>query len=129
LYPPAPISADFSGAAINMVTPSTFDLLANTLCRGNVTATDGTIAVEVIDSANATVGGATVASTPAAGKYCYNQGGLPNSAATATATDGVAYMLKVTGQATVSATKSGSTFTSHVVKARAGALTTTLIGP
>lgn len=129
LYPPAPITADFAGAAINMVTPSTFDLLANTLCRGNVTSTDGTIAVEVVDGSGATVQGATVASTPAAGKYCYNSGGLPSSTATSTATDGVAYMLKVTGQATVSATKSGSTFTSHGVKARAGALTTTLIGP
>jgi hypothetical protein len=129
LYPPAPITADFSGASINMVTSNTFDLLANTLCRANQTAANGTIAVEVVDAAGATVGGATVASTPAASTYCYNSNGLPSSAATATATDGVAYMFNVTGQATVSAMKTGSTFASHGVKARAGALTTTLIGP
>ncbi len=129
LYPPAPITADFSGAAINMVTQDTFDLLANTLCRANQTAANGTIAVEVVDAAGATGGGATVASSPAASTYCYNKNGLPSSTATETATDGVAYMFNVTGQATVSAMKTGSTFASHGVKARAGALTTTLIGP
>lgn len=128
LYPPAPVTADFAGASINMVTQNTFDLLSNTLCRANQMSTNGAIAVIVVDSASMAVGGATVASSPAASKYCYNSGGLPSSSATATDTDGVAYMFNVTGQATVSAMKSGATFKSHAVKARAGALTTTLIG-
>lgn len=128
LYPPAPITADFAGASINMVTQNTFDLLSNTLCRANQTSSNGAIAVEVVDGAGMTVQGATVASSPAASKYCYNSGGFPSANATATDTDGVAYMFNVTGEATVSAMKSGSTFKSHPVKARAGALTTTLIG-
>jgi hypothetical protein len=69
-----------------------------------------------------------IASTPAAPTYCYNgTNGLPSSTATETQPDGVGYMFNVTGQVSVTATKSGSTFKSHTVNARAGALTTTLI--
>lgn len=129
LYPPTPVSMDTTGITVFMVTPSTYDLLANTLCQGNQMTTNGAIAVEVLDASMAKVQGATVASQPAATKYCYNQGGFPNKSATATDTDGIAYMLNVTGQATVSASKSGLTFHSHAVNARAGALTLTIIQP
>jgi len=93
----------------------------------------GAIAVVVIDAAEMPVMGATTASSPAASKVCYNATGaagtIPSRNATATDADGVAYMFNVTGQATVSAMKSGSTFLSHGVNARAGAFTTTLIQP
>ena len=129
LYPPTPVSADTTGVTVFMVTSSTYDLLANTLCQGNQMTTNGGIAVEVLDASMAKVQGATVSSMPAATKYCYNQGGFPNKSATATDTDGIAYMLNVTGTATVSASKSGITFKSHQLNARAGALTLTIIQP
>jgi hypothetical protein len=129
LYPPAPVSADFSGASVNMITTNTFSLVANTLCGGNQMTSMGAMAVEVIDSAMAVVPGAMVSSTPAAGKVCYNMGGFPNKNATMTDTDGIAYLLNVTGSVSVTATKAGSTFTAHSVNARAGAFTTTLIQP
>jgi len=129
LYPPAPLSADFSGATVVMLTPNTFDLLANTLCNANQMTSMGTVAAEVEDATGAFVAGATVASSPAATKYCYDSGGFPSRTATATDTDGLGYMFNVTGTATVTAMKSGTTFTSHSLKVRAGALTTTLIKP
>jgi len=129
LYPPAPLAADFSGATIVMVTPNTFDLLANTLCGASQMTTNGAIGAEVEDATGAFVAGATVASSPAASKYCYNSGGFPSRNATATDTDGLGYMFNVTGNVTVTAMKSGTTFKSHALKAHAGALTTTLITP
>lgn len=129
LYPPAPVSADFDGASMNMITPGTLSLLANTLCGANQETTNGVIAAIVIDAAEMPVIGATVSSSPAANKVCYNAGGTPNRDATATDDDGLAYMFNVTGQATVSAAKAGSTFMSHGVNARGGAFTTTLIQP
>lgn len=129
LYPPAPLAADFSGATIVMLAPSTFDLLANTLCSANQMTSMGAVAAEVEDGSGAFVAGATVASSPAATKYCYDSGGFPSRTATATDTDGLGYMFNVTGDVTVTAMKSGTTFTSHALKARAGAFTTTLIKP
>ena len=129
LYPPVPLTADFSGAALNIVTMQTYGLVS-TLCQGNQLDTNGGVAVEVVDASAAPLAGATVSSTPAATKYCYNSGGspnLPSGSATATATDGLGYMFNVTGQATVTATLSGKTFIAHKVNARAGALTTTQI--
>src|SRR5512139_3887749 len=43
LYPPAPLAADFSGATIVMLMPSTFDLLANTLCSASQMTSMGAI--------------------------------------------------------------------------------------
>ena len=127
LYAPAPLTADFTKGSINMLTPSNFNLLQGTLCNANQTSAMGTIAVIAMDASMTALAGATVASTPAATKYCYDMGGFPNKNATMTDTDGVAIMFNVTGSATVTATKSGATFKSHVVNARAGAFTTTVI--
>lgn len=129
LYPPAPVTADFAGASMNMITPGTLNLLASLLCGATQQDTTGVVAAVVIDAAQMPVAGATTASTPAPTKTCYNMGGTPNKNATMTDTDGVAYMFNVTGQASVSATKSGSTFMSHPVNARVGTFTTTLIQP
>jgi hypothetical protein len=128
LYPPAPLAADFAGASLNMVSSGTFDLVSSA-CQGNQEDTKGLIAVLVHDAAGAAVAGATVESTPAASKYCYNSGGLPSGSAAATDADGIGFMFNVTGSVSVTATKAGTTFKPHSVKARAMSLTTTLIVP
>ncbi len=128
LYPPAPLGQDFTNAAINLVTTQTVGAFGN-LCGVTIAATDGVIAVEVASAAGMAVAGATVASTPAAAHYCYNgaSASIPDHNATMTSTDGIAYMLSVSGSASVTATKSGATFAAHTVNARPGALTTTII--
>jgi hypothetical protein len=128
-YPAKPVAADYADAGINMLAPQTLDLLANTLCRANQDTAMGMIALEVADASKTPVAGATIASDPAASLYCYDSGGFPSSSATATDPDGIGYMFNITGDATLSAEKSGSTFTSHSIKVRGGALTTTLIQP
>jgi len=128
LYPPRPLVADFAGASVFMVSANTLDLLSNLLCRNQQDLAKGVIAVLVSDAADMPVAGAMVSSMPAAAKYCYNSGGNPSQNATMTDTDGIGYMLNVTaGEVTVSASKSGSTFSSHKVNARANSLTTTII--
>jgi len=126
LYPPKPVSADIPSAPMNMVTQQIVDLLSGTVCRKAQDTAKGLIGVMVIDTAGMPVAGAMVASSPAADKYCYDKGTSPDSTATMTDTDGIAYMINVTGDTTVSAT-GGATFMSHSVKARAGTLTTTQI--
>jgi hypothetical protein len=130
LYPPGVLEEDFAGASLKMVSANTFALLSGALCDAAQVDTNGTIAMLVTDAEEKAVAGATVSSTPASNKYCYNgDNGLPSRNATETFTDGVGYMFNVTGRTTVSATKDGLTFPSHVVTARAGALTTTVIRP
>lgn len=130
LYPPAPLTADFSGAAINMVTENTVQLLSN-VCGHGITEANGVIGVEVFDASMQPVAGASLSSTPAAAKYCFDGAtpGLPDGAKTETAADGLGYMIDVSGSVMVSASKSGTTFKSHSVKVRVGTLTTTLITP
>lgn len=131
LYPPFALAENFDGASLKMVKKTTFPALYS-LCGVTPDDTKGLVAAIVASAPNtsaAPVEGATVSSTPAASKYCYNMGALPNKDATVTAADGIGYMFNVTGETTVSAMKTGSTFASHKVNARAGALTTTLIVP
>lgn len=132
LYPPAPISADIM-APLNMVTTSSFGLIKQ-LCGGLPDGGPGIIALIVVNGGTAQsmpVGGATITTSPAAEKNCYNSAqGFPASQATATATDGVAYGVNVApGAVTVNAAKTGSTFKSHGVKAFADSLTTTIVTP
>jgi hypothetical protein len=128
LYAPAPMTADFANASLNELTQNEYDLLSGTLCGVTEASGMGTVAVEVIDTAQATIGGAMTATAPAASKECYDQGGFPNKSATVTDTDGVAIMFNVApGSVTVSATKSGATFKTHTVNVVAGAFTTTLV--
>lgn len=128
LYPPKPLTADFAGASLNIINQQTVEAM-HTFCQHPQDPAKTQIAVIVADSANAPIAGATVASNPAAAKYCFNgSNGLPAGAAAMTAADGVAYMLDVTpGDVTVSATAGGTTFGAHKVNARAGAFTTTVI--
>jgi hypothetical protein len=130
LYPPDPLSADFAGASINMVTSGTYGALYS-FSQVSQIAGMATIAMIVSDGTNPVMG-ATVSSSPA-GTYRYNgSNGLPANMANAmtTNTDGIGYILNVApGQVTVSGSKSGSTFRSHAVKARPDQLTTTLVIP
>ncbi len=128
LYPPTPFIANFTEGSINMLTQSNFDFLS-TLAQGNQQAGNGLIGLLVRDANGAPVAGATVASTPAAMTYRYNgSNGLPSSSATATDADGIAYMFNVpAGAVTISASKAGTTFKAHMVKARADKFTTTSI--
>jgi len=129
LYAPAPITADMDSASMNMITGTTRDLLANTICAANQMSTNGMIAAIAIDAAENPVAGVLNPGSPPASKTCYNQGGFPNKNATMTDTDGLVYLFNVTGQATLSATHATATFSSHAVNARAGAFTTTLLAP
>ena len=104
LYPPYPLTANFDGASINMISDLTFGLLGS-LCDADHVSGMGTIAILVYDANMMPVEGAAVTSTPAAGKTCYNGAPLPDPTATVTAADGVAYLLIVApGQVSVGAT-------------------------
>lgn len=133
LYPPGPIAADTT-APVNMIATSLWDTLS-TLAMGNQMDGNGLIALIVVDGSAATsmpVAGATVSSNPAATAVRYSGAlGLPSPQPTATATDGLAYLFNVRPNVpvTVSATKAGSTFKSHGLKAWPDNLTTTLITP
>lgn len=130
-YPTGALSADFSDASFNMITPGNKNQLVN-IANGGQHAGKGLIGLLVADAAGNPVAGATVSSTPASGAYRYMAGnGFPSSSATSTASDGVAFMFDVPADAevTVTATKSGMTFKAHTLKARADVFTSTAIQP
>jgi hypothetical protein len=131
LYPPRALVADYSGASIYMIDQFTADTLSGTLCGSAQEATKGVVAVLVTDATSTPIAGAMVTSQPMAAKTCYNgSNGLPDRNATMTEADGLAYLLNLpAGEVTVTASKSGLTFPSHKVNARAGALTTTPVVP
>jgi hypothetical protein len=132
LYPPTALVADTAMVPINMLTQGNFDTLS-TLAGGDQAADKGMIALIVVDGpspAAMPVAGATVKSTPDSMAYRYNgSNGFPSSSATSTQADGVAYMFNVPPDVavTVQAEKTGVTFLSHALEARADAFTTTLI--
>jgi hypothetical protein len=131
LYPPAAIVADYNGAAINSVTESTLESLSGTFCKHPVSNTPtavGVVGLEVVDGTGAVVGGATLSGSPAPAAYCYDSAsGFPSDTATSTAADGLGYMIDVSGSVAVTAMKSGSTFATHTIDVRPGALTTTIV--
>ncbi len=135
LYPPGPLSSDFAGVTTLMLSQSTQNLANMVGGAAPPDATKGWIAMLVLDapqtSANAVMG-ATVTATPT-GEIRYNSSaGIPGGPgqATSTAMDGIAYVMNVpAGQVTVGASKSGLTFKSHPVKARADKVTLTLVTP
>lgn len=128
LYPPAPLTADRT-VPVFILKPATFGA-AGALAQVSQTAGKAWIGVQAIDASDMTVGGVVVTSTPA-GTVRYNgANGLPTNAAGATMTqmDGIAYIFNATpGTVSVSAAKSGATFHTHNVNARADQITLTLI--
>ncbi len=133
LYPPYPLAMDYANAPVIMVTPSTYDTLS-TIAQANQQPGNAVVALVVTDGTNP-VGGATVTSTPVANppvRYNAMVGTvvLPSAMATETITDGIAYLFNLPpGQVSVSASKTGSSFASHGLKAWADQLTTTVIVP
>jgi hypothetical protein len=130
LYPPAPLSADFAGAPVLLLDASTWSTVNTALLGETQAAGAGWIALIVVDNitAQTPIMGATVTTTPA-GKIHYNgTQGLPQAQATATAADGIAYSVNVAaGDVAVNASKTGLTFKSHTIKARADQITMTLV--
>jgi hypothetical protein len=127
LYAPAPLSADYAGASMNLVTESTLETLSS-LCHHGITNAMGVVGLEVVDKAGTVVSGATLTGSPAPAAFCYDgTNGLPDSTVMMTNADGLGYMLDLSGSVMVGATKSGATFGTHAIKVRIGSLTTTLV--
>lgn len=124
LFPPGPLVADFSNASVNELATG----LYSTLAGSTESTTKSFVAIEVTDAAGMTVGGATVTATPAPEAIGYMGAILPDYTATATASDGRAFLQGVTpGNVMLGATKTGATFHSHTINAFVGAFVTTVI--
>ena len=127
LYPPAPLTADFTDASVNELDTSLYDTIAQTIGRGQ--PGQGMIALEVQDAAANLIAGAMVTSNPAAAHTGYTGSiGLPDTSATMTTTDGRAYLFGLApGAITVMATMTGATFKTTSLSIHADAFTTTVI--
>lgn len=131
LYPPGPLSTNFTGATVLMVSQTTQNLANQVAGALAPDASKGWVGVLVTDGSMAAIEGATVTASPM-GEIHYNDpaSGIPKSTATVTAPDGIGYVMNVAaGQVTVGATKAGTTFKSHAIKARADKVTLTLVTP
>jgi hypothetical protein len=126
-YPPAPLVAN-STQSLLLLTSSEFALVGN--AAGVMPASgNGFILVAVSDCNGTAVAGATVSTTPA-GTVRYASGGVPSSSATATSTDGLAFVFNVAaGDVIVRADSGSKTLRAHTVNARADAITITAIAP
>jgi hypothetical protein len=125
VYPAAPFQGDQLMANANLITTSNFGLLGFLVGQ---TAGNGLIVAEILTAADASVMGATVASTPASGTYRYSDSGGTPTSTSSTNTDGAAFMVNVPpGHVDISATKSGMVFKTHGLSAHADAFTTTVI--
>lgn len=124
-FPASPFSADEPKADSNLVTTGNFGLLG--AFTGQMSG-KGLIVAAVLDAAGNPVAGATVASTPASGTYRYSDSNGTPSSTSATNTDGAGFCINVTpGMVSVSATKSGSVFKTHMIHVRANAFTSTVV--
>ena len=122
-FPAAPFQADTSTADSNLVTSGNYAALS--IFSGQTTGM-GFAVVAILDANQMPVQGATVSSTPA-GTYKYMQNNTP-SGTVSTDTDGAAFFVNLTpGMVTVSASKSGSVFKSHSIKALANTFTSSVI--
>jgi len=126
VYPPAPMQSDSSTAVASMISTSNYSELVGI---EGASSNDGMIILDVLDASLAPISGATVATSPSSGKAFYMNSSDEPFSTSSTYTDGLAFLFNVptSGAVTLDATKSGSTFTSHAVTARAGKLTTTVV--
>lgn len=130
VYPPTPLAAAQDNVAVLMLSPENFDFLNGTFLQETVDPAAAWIGVAVLDAGGQGIAGATVSSFPAAGAVHYNQGGIPNSGATVTDDDGVAYLVNVpAGEVTVSATVGGTELRPVTFTAEAGLVSTTGLVP
>jgi hypothetical protein len=126
-YPAVPLAGNLT---TNVLMPTSNELSFLGTAVGVTQSVDsGFIGVIVKDCLGATVAGATVSTTPP-GRVKYNSGSTPSQTATATSTDGVAYVFNTApGDVTVRASFGGMQLRQHVVTARAGTVTLTEIQP
>ncbi|MBV8758524.1 MAG: hypothetical protein JO257_14660 [Deltaproteobacteria bacterium] len=124
-FPAKPFEADTSKADSNMITTSNYNLLG--VYTGQQSS-KGIIIVEVLDAAGMPVMGAAVSSTPASGSVLYSSNsGIPQSGS-ATNTDGTGFLVNETpGSVMLEVSKSGATFKTHAVNARANTFTSTVV--
>lgn len=125
IYPAAPFQGDQLMANANLISTNNYGLLAFLVGQ---TAGNGLIVAEILDSADMSVMGAKVASTPASGTYRYSDSGGTPTSTSSTNTDGASFMVNVPpGHVDISATKSGMVFKTHGLVAHPDAFTTTTI--
>jgi hypothetical protein len=109
-----------------MLSSSTFGLLVQ-FAGGS--SGKGVITMIVVDSSGQPVQGATASTSPSSTVKYSDGSGYP-TATSGTNTNGIAFMVNVPpGDVSVSASKSGMTFKSHTLNARADKFTTTAIAP
>jgi hypothetical protein len=124
LYPAAPWRKSRT-IEIAQLTSTTFSLL-NTFAGGSTSK--GLIIATLVNDSGDPVSGAKITSSPASGSYKYSDGTGQPSGSSSTSEDGIAFFMSApVGAVSISASKSGMTFKSHTVTARAGALLTTEI--
>jgi hypothetical protein len=124
LYPAAPWRQSRT-LEIAQLTSTTFSLL-NTFAGGSTSK--GLIIATLVNDSGDPVSGAKITSSPASGSYKYSDGTGQPSGSSSTSADGIAFFMSApVGAVSISASKSGMTFKSHTVTARAGALLTTEI--
>lgn len=132
LYPPTTLTANYSGVPVYVLKVVTYNVVNSSLfLNDNQSALNGWIALLIEDATGAVVAGATVTSSPMGQvNYNSNSSNLPSATATATATDGIAYDTNITtGNVTVKAAKTGTSFAMHTIKVRPDVVTLTLITP
>ncbi len=130
LYPPAPLTMDYANIPIYVMTSSTQSLANQIGGADPQAATNGWIGAVIQDSTMTAVAGATLTANPTGQIHYNSSSGLPQAQATSTAADGTGYVMNVpAGQVTIGATKTGMTFHSHSINARAGKVTLTLVTP
>jgi hypothetical protein len=126
VYPPIALIADYSGNDANLLDTTTYGLLRS---FGGGTAGKGVIALAIQDASGQGVAGATLSTTPASAVYKYSDASGNPTGTSGTMADGQAFAFDAppTGELTITAMKTGVTFKSHKLKARADVFTTTLV--
>jgi hypothetical protein len=127
LYPPAQLTADFTGASIIVLPTTIFNIL-----NANDGSSKGLVALIAVDSIASLqpIEGVAVTSDPlpSAVGYTPNSGSIPDKNGTATKADGRAFLFGLTpGSVTVAGTKTGITLKPTTLDVRANVFTTTLI--
>ena len=124
-FPAAPFAADEAKADSNMITSSNFNLLS--LYTGQQ-ASNGIVIAEILDASGMAVAGAAVSSSPAAGSTMYSGSDGTPASGSATMANGTAFLVNVPpGSVEITATKSGASFKSHTVTAKANTFTSTVV--
>ena len=124
-FPAKPWEADAASADSNMITTGNYNLLG--VYTGQQSS-NGIIIVEVLDASSMPVMGAAVSCSPASGSVLYTgSNGIPASGSS-TNTDGTGFLINVPpGSVQLGVTKSGATFKTHPVNARANTFTSTVV--